>query len=410
VVARKVARPVRVLIVFNTVFLYGMERYVIELFDLLRPEVEAHFLLSYTTYRKQLPLLAEIERRGLEHSFFSDRTGWPRIGRPHSLRQAWQMLVALAKGNRDVLQRSLGCDAIYLPASSYGYFALLAAPYFRLRGRRVVFGFHDLPLTWRLRLRLVSLLVSDFVHHTRFGYEFAVRTNPYLARKKTFICPGRTQSWRFCDSDPQVCRQLEGKRNLLFVGQLRRTKGIGLLLEAFASLAAEYPDIHLQVLGEGPEEQPLRRAIASMGLESRVHLWGYRDDVYDFLRLTYLYIHPSPPWFAESFGRGVVEAMSQAVPAVCFRSGALEEIVVHQQTGLVCDEEAAACLASSIRRFLDDTRFRSSCARAASSRYQELYSDDQVRARWIRFLGRARPGVGHNLVPTEPANGDVQSC
>ncbi|MGA9207021.1 MAG: hypothetical protein WB347_04415, partial [Terriglobales bacterium] len=51
---RQVVRPVRILIVFNTVFLYGMERQVIESFDLLRPEVEPHFLLSYTTYRKQL--------------------------------------------------------------------------------------------------------------------------------------------------------------------------------------------------------------------------------------------------------------------------------------------------------------------------------------------------------------------
>ncbi len=387
--ARRVACPVRVLIVFNTVFLYGMERYVIELFDLLRPEVEPHFLLSYTTYRKQLPLLAEIERRGLEHSFFSDRTDWPKIGHPRSLRQAWQMVAATIKGNRDVLRRSLDCDAIYLPASGYGYFALLAAPYFRLRGKRVVFGFHDLPRTWQLRLRLVSLLASDCVHHTRFGYEFAIRTNPYIARKKTFICPGRTQSWRLCDSDPQVRRQLEGKRNLLFVGQVSRAKGIDLLLEAFASLASEYPDIHLQVLGEGPEEQPLRRTIASLGLESRVHLWRYRDDVHDFLRLTYLYIHPSPPSrFVESFGRGVVEAMSQGVPTVCFRSGALQELVVHGRTGLLCEEETLECLTRNIRRLLDEPEFRNECAGAAVSRFRELYSDDRIRTRWLEFFER----------------------
>lgn len=385
---RRVARPVRVLIVFNTVFFYGMERYVVELFDLLRPEVEPHFLLTYTTYRKKLPLLAEIERRGLEHSFLSDRTDWPKIGRPRSLRHAWQMLRAMIKGNRDVLRRSLDCDAIYLPASGYGYFALLAAPYFRLRGRRVVFGFHDLPRTWRLPLRLVSTLVSDFVHQTRFGYEFAVRTNTYLARKRTFICPGLTQSWRLCDSDPQVHRALEGMTNLLFVGQVSRHKGIDLLLDAFGALVADYPDIHLHVLGNGPHEQELRRGIASMGLESRVHLWGYRDDVPDFLRMTYLYIHPSPPSrFYECFPRGALEAMSLEVPTVCFRSGGLQEMVLHEKTGLICEEETPVCLAQNIRRFLDDTGFRSSCARSASSRFHELYSDDRIRARWIEFFG-----------------------
>jgi len=383
---RQPVRPVRVLIVFNTVFLYGMERQVIESFDLLRPEVEPHFLLSYTTQRKQLPLLAEIVRRGLEHSFFSDRTDWPKIGRPRSLRQAWQMAMAMIKGNRDVLRRSLDCDAIYLPATGYGYFALLGALYCRLRRKRVVFEFHDLPRTWQLRLRLVSMLATDCVQQTRFACDFSARTNPYLARKKTFICPARTQTWRLCDSDPQVRRALAGKRNLLFVGQVSLHKGIDLLLEAFSSLASHYPDIHLHVLGGGPQEQALRTRIESARLDSRVHLWGYRHDVDDFLRMTYLYIHPSPPSrFHECFPRGALEAMSQEVPTVCFRSGGLQEMVVDGKTGLVCEEETPECLAANIRRFLDDPRFRSSCARGALSRFQELYSDDRIRARWIEF-------------------------
>ena len=384
---RRTKRPVRLLIVFNTVFLYGMERQVIESFDLLRPDVEPHFLLSYTTYRKQLPLLTEIERRNLEYSFFSDRTDWPKIGRPHSLRQAWLMAMAMIKGNRDVLRRSFDCDAIYLPATGYGYFALLSALYCRLRGKRVIFEFHDLPRSSQLRLRLVSMLATDCVQQTRFAYDFSVRTNPYLARKKTFICPARTQTWRLCDSDPQVRRALEGKRNLLFVGQISRHKGIDLLLEAFSSLASDYCDLHMHVLGGGPEEQELRRKIEWAYLDSRVHLWGYRHDVHDFLRMTYLYVHPSPPSrFHECFPRGALEAMSQEVPTVCFRSGGLQEMVVHEKTGLICEEETPECLAANIRRFLDDSLFRSSCARGALNRFQELYSDDRIRTRWIEFM------------------------
>ena len=384
---RQTAPPVRVLIVFNSIALYGMERQVIELFDLLRPEVEPHFLLSYTTQRKQLPLLAEIARRGLEHSFFSDHTDWPKIGRPRSLGQAWQMLVAMIQGNRDVLRRSRGCDAIYLPAWGYGLFALLAAPYARLAGKRVIYCFHDLSREFLVPLRLVSLLVTDCAHHTRSGYDYNVRTNRYLARKRTFICPTRTQTTRLCDSDPQVRRALEGKRNLLFVGQLSRHKGIDLLLEAFRSLASDYCDLHLHVLGGGPGEPQMRQRIGSLGLDARVHLWGYRDDVHDFLRGTYLYIHPSPPSrFQEAFGRGAVEAMSQEVPTVCFRSGALQEIVVHGKTGLVCEEETPECLAANIRMFLDQPRFRSSCARAALSRFEELYSDERLRLLWVEFF------------------------
>ena len=54
-------RPVRVLIVFNTPFLYGMERAVIETFDLLRPEVEPLFLMTHYAYRNDLPVYREVK-------------------------------------------------------------------------------------------------------------------------------------------------------------------------------------------------------------------------------------------------------------------------------------------------------------------------------------------------------------
>lgn len=84
--ASPVARPVRVLIVFNTVSLYGIERQVIKSFDLLQPEVEPHFLSSYTTYCLQLHILAEIERRGLALPF----------QRPHGLAQDCSSALAAA--------------------------------------------------------------------------------------------------------------------------------------------------------------------------------------------------------------------------------------------------------------------------------------------------------------------------
>src|SRR5438067_10737143 len=106
----------RVLIVFNAgATAYGMERGVIETFDLLRPEVDPHFLMSYTTKRLDLPILREIKERKLSHSFLSDWTDWPRIGKPRSLREACAMLFAIVRGNLDVLRAMRGMDVIYVP-------------------------------------------------------------------------------------------------------------------------------------------------------------------------------------------------------------------------------------------------------------------------------------------------------
>ncbi|HEV8525708.1 MAG TPA: glycosyltransferase family 4 protein [Terriglobales bacterium] len=380
-------RPVRVLVVFNTVFLYGMERYVLDLFDLLRPDVVPHFLLSYTLKRLKLPLLGEIQGKGFHYSFFGDRSDWPKIAWPRSLGELWPMLAALVRGNLTVLRRALGCDVLYLPSISYLYMAILAALYCRLAGKRTVLCFHDLNPGPARRVRAASLLISDFVHHTRLGYEQVVRSHSGVARKRTLILPGRTEVRTDDGTTAELRHHFLGKRNLLFAGQVAQHKGIDLLLEAFARLATDHPDVALHIAGGCTDEAELRSMIAATGAEDRIHYWGFRQDVPDLLRMSYLYVHPSPPSrFQESFGRGVVEAMALGVPVVCFRSGALQEVVVDGATGLVAEQETPAALAQTIGRFLDDPAFRSRCSRAARLRFEQFYSDECIHDAWVQFF------------------------
>lgn len=240
----------------------------------------------------------------------------------------------------------------------------------------------------RRTCRAASLLISDCVHHTQFGYEQVVGSHPGVARKRTLILPGRTEV-RTSDEGTaaELRRHLLGKRNLLFAGQVAQHKGIDLLLKAFGLLAADYPDLALHIAGGCTDEAELRRMIAATGAADRIHYWGFRRDVPELLRMSYLYVHPSPPSrFRESFGRGVVEAMALGVPAVCFRSGALQEVVLDGVTGLIAQQETAAALSQAIRHFLDDPGFRNRCSRSARLRFEQSYSDHCIRDAWVQFF------------------------
>jgi glycosyltransferase involved in cell wall biosynthesis len=102
------------------------------------------------------------------------------------------------------------------------------------------------------------------------------------------------------------------------------------------------------------------------------------------MRFAYVYVHSPPSGFHESFGRSVVE-MAHGVPTVCFRSGALQEIVLHENTGLIC-EESASSLASALNRFLEECEFRDACGKGARQRYKQEYSSVVVRPRWAKLL------------------------
>jgi glycosyltransferase involved in cell wall biosynthesis len=154
-------------------------------------------------------------------------------------------------------------------------------------------------------------------------------------------------------------------------------------------VAAKHPDVMLHLIGEGKEEfrATMQDEINASGLQGRVKFWGFREDATRLLRFAYLYVHSSPPSrFHESFGRSVVEAMAHGVPVVCFRSGALQEIVLREKTGLICDE-AAESLAQALNRLLQHAECRDEFGESARDRFEKSYSKRAVLPRWQQFYG-----------------------
>jgi glycosyltransferase involved in cell wall biosynthesis len=364
-----------------------MERAVIEIFDALRPDVDSHFVQSNMIYKARLPVIEEMCRRGLSISLLPDKIHWPKIGRPRSLRTLCEMLKAVLLGNLAVLRASGNKDVLYVPGISYGYFAFFTALWFRIRGRRVIHHFHDLGTNTR-GFPLWVGLVTDFVHNTEFGYTVVSGTLRGIRHKRNVVIPYILDIKRcgLKEQDNESC--LSGKRNLFYVGQISRHKGVDILLQAFTAIAERHSDAMLHLVGGCAEDfmHELEEACSFPSLAGRVKYWGYREDVLRLLRSAYLYVQSSPPSrFHESYGRSVVEAMALGIPTVCFRSGALQEVVVHEQTGAVC-EEAPSSLASAINRFLTDVDFRNECGRNAKRRYEESYAPQAVRRRWVDFL------------------------
>jgi glycosyltransferase involved in cell wall biosynthesis len=384
------ATVTRFFIPLVTPYLYGMERAVIELFDALRPAVEPYFLQSNRIFQRQPPIIREMTRRGFSIELLPDETDWERLARPQSIKHLWQMVTTAVRCNIAIFRGVRGKDVLYVPSISAGSSSLLGAIWCRLTGRRVIHHFHDLGTTNRLFPFWIRL-VTDFVHNTEFGLETIAARFPAIKRKRNFIVPYIVEINDQLPEDRELCRQFTGKRNFFFVGQVSRHKGIDLLVQALKLVAPMHQDLVLHLVGGCSDDFRLEldREISGAGLEGRVRFWGFREDATRLMRFAYLYVHPSPPSrFHESFGRSVVEAMAHGVPTVCFRSGALQEIVLHEKTGLIC-EENVFLLAAAFNRFLDEPDFRDACGREAAQRFEREYCLAVVRPRWERLVRTA---------------------
>jgi glycosyltransferase involved in cell wall biosynthesis len=109
-------------------------------------------------------------------------------------------------------------------------------------------------------------------------------------------------------------------------------KGHGVLLQAMAVVAREYPSAVLVLAGDGPLRGAVETESRRRALEDRVRFLGQRGDVPRLLAASDVVVVPSL-W--ESLPRVVLEAMALGRPVVASAVGGIPEAVLDGETGLL---------------------------------------------------------------------------
>ncbi|WP_325383572.1 glycosyltransferase [Edaphobacter sp.] len=113
------------------------------------------------------------------------------------------------------------------------------------------------------------------------------------------------------------CPQVKDKRYLLFLGRIHRKKGCDLLVDAFAKVAADDPELNLVMAG--PDQQQwsaeLQQTAAQAGIANRIHWPGMitGDAKWGAFYGAEAFILPS---HQENFGIAVAEAMACGTPVL----------------------------------------------------------------------------------------------
>jgi glycosyltransferase involved in cell wall biosynthesis len=164
---------------------------------------------------------------------------------------------------------------------------------------------------------------------------------------------------------------LQGHELLLgTVGRLIPLKGHASAVDALATVVRVRPDTVWMIAGSGPEHQRLEAKVRALGLERHVRFLGDREDVARIMAAIDLLVHPTT---AEGFGLVVLEAMVQGTPVVASRVGALPELVIDGETGLLVESSNAQALAEGILALGQDADRRHRLGRAARRRYEEHF-------------------------------------
>ena len=170
----------------------------------------------------------------------------------------------------------------------------------------------------------------------------------------------------------------DGVPVIAFSGRIAREKSVDVLLEAFCLISQRFPEARLLLIGGGPWQQHCQRLAESLGVAERTVFTGYlpRTQVFDCLAESSVFAFPS---LTDTQGVVVLEAMALGCPPVAVTSGAVEDVIVHEENGLMV-EPSAEGLAEGVTRVLGSDEFRRGLAGGAQARAEE-FSSGRMAAR-----------------------------
>jgi glycosyltransferase involved in cell wall biosynthesis len=198
------------------------------------------------------------------------------------------------------------------------------------------------------------------VHHGIDVARFSVTEEARLKARQRF---------GLCDEEPLVAM---GAR-------FTRMKGHDVLLRAIALLRDRGRRIRTIISGKPlfpgePEwHEEICRLVLALGLEDRVTLVGWLEELAPLYAASNVVVHPCT--LPDTLPLAVLEAMAASRPVVASRIGGLPELVVNGHTGMLVEAGDHIALADAILELIDDPekarRFGSNARQRAVERFDQ---------------------------------------
>lgn len=146
---------------------------------------------------------------------------------------------------------------------------------------------------------------------------------------------------------------------LMSVGRLVPKKGTAVLLEALSKVVPHFPDVQLQLVGDGPERTALEALVSHLRIEKNVVFCSAldTDQIQEMLGKTWgfaLACRMDDQGDMDGIPVVLMEAMARGVPVVSTRLSGVPELIEHGKSGLLADPDDAEGLALAIRRLLTE--------------------------------------------------------
>ena len=179
------------------------------------------------------------------------------------------------------------------------------------------------------------------------------------------------------------------RHEIVAVGRLEIQKNYFMLLDAFALVAAYYPNYVLRIFGKGSVERQLKSYSKQLGISDKVAFEGFSSDVHEQIKNSEIFVLPSD---FEGLPNALMEAMAMGFPVVSTDCpcGGPRMLIINQENGLLVPVGNKEAMAKAICQFIESSDLREKCGKEAY-KARNQYSLDKILNKWEDLF--------HNLIP-----------
>lgn len=149
----------------------------------------------------------------------------------------------------------------------------------------------------------------------------------------------------------------ENNPTFIFVSRVVKMKGIEEVIRAFFYILRELKDANLWIVGDGDKRyvEELKETMRDYSISTKVKFYGHisEGEKLELMKKAHLLLHAS---VKEGWGLVVIEAASQATPAIVYNVSGLRDSVKDDRTGIILNENTAKEMAKQAVTLIKDKR------------------------------------------------------
>jgi glycosyltransferase involved in cell wall biosynthesis len=242
-----------------------------------------------------------------------------------------------------------------------------------------------------VRNKIKNYWLTNLLNHDQITWIFNHGINASLSLKEIGTNPNKIIPWDWPalvtpdDFQPKILRKNVYKWNLVYIGSLTESKGVGDILESIEKLRANNLSVNLKIAGGGKTEAFINKA-KQLKIEDCVEFLGLVPNkaVVHLMREADLVLIPSRHEYPEGFPMTIYEALCSRTPIIASDHPMFQNKLKSGINAMIFQAGNSISLSACIEKILSDPELYQNISVASADAWKKL----QIPVKWADMINR----------------------